>query len=69
MSEKNEPGNAMQHLQIQMGLDNFRSLLHYLLEQQSMNAKVHKARFGALIAEGFTEKQALEVVGKRPLVE
>ena len=66
---ENKPNKALLNLQFQMELDNIRNLLPHVLEQQKLNAKVHRARFNALVSEGFSEKQALEIVGKRPLFE
>lgn len=66
---ENKPNKAMLNLQIQMEMDKIRDLLPHFLEQQKLNAKVHRARFNALVNEGFSEAQALEIVGKRPLFE
>lgn len=66
---ENKPSKALMNLQIQMGMDNIRNLMPHIIEQQKLNAKVHRARFDALVSEGFTENQAIEIVGKRPLFE
>lgn len=66
---ENKPNKAMQSLQFQMAMDEIKNMLPLIQEQQTLNAKIHKARYDALIYEGFTEPQALEIVGKRPLFE
>lgn len=40
-----------------------------IIKIQAANAKLMKAKFEALKAEGFTEQQALEIVKTRPLME
>lgn len=52
-----------------MAMDEIRNMLPLIMEHQSINAKIHKSRYDALIKEGFSESQALEIVSKRPLFE
>ncbi|ACQ68954.1 MULTISPECIES: hypothetical protein [unclassified Exiguobacterium] len=40
-----------------------------IIKIQVANAKLMKAKFEALKAEGFTEQQALEIIKSRPLME
>ena len=67
---KNEPKNkALQLLELQFANDELRGMLPLWLERVSPIAKMRKAKFDALLAEGFTESQAIEIVAKSPVVE
>lgn len=58
-----EPANgAMKNLQIQMELDQFKHNLPYIIENAVLIAKVMKSRYDSLLAVGFTESQALEII-------
>ena len=61
--------SAALSLEIQMELDNLKSLLPLFLEKHSLNARILKSQFDSLLKEGFSEAQALEIISKRPLIE
>lgn len=43
--------------------------LPFLIQSSSIAAKMLKAKYDNLIAEGFNEQQAMEIVKNRPLYE
>lgn len=59
----------MQQLQQEMMLDELTALVTTAVKMQVGLAEIHKARFDALMNEGFTEAQALEIVAKRSIAE
>lgn len=67
MSEKTN--KAMQSLELQMALDNMKEFLPLFIERCTPNAKIRKAKYEALLKEGFTEAQAIEIVSKSPIIE
>lgn len=65
----NLPNKALQLLEFQMMNDTLKELAPLVIERTEPLAKIRKAKFDALIKEGFTEHQAIEVVSKSPIVE
>ena len=66
----NYPMNkATEQLQLEMELDNMRGNLPYMIQLVQHNAKLSKAKYDALLEEGFTEEQALKIVVSQKLLE
>ncbi|PEL75400.1 hypothetical protein CN603_13000 [Bacillus toyonensis] len=59
------PGGQYSNIELEMILDNFVKALPIQLRMQREISKLFKARFDALVSEGFTEQQALEIVKAR----
>ncbi|GCF71773.1 hypothetical protein BC2903_55920 [Bacillus cereus] len=60
-----EPNKQYTNIELEMILDNFVKALPMQIRMQREMSKVYKARFDALVSEGFTEQQALEIVKSR----
>ncbi|HHB2168497.1 hypothetical protein OCB69_22675 [Bacillus cereus] len=59
MSETN--GNYS-NIELEMMLDTMKKNLPIQIKYHNELAKLYKARFDALVREGFTQEQALEIV-------
>lgn len=60
-----EPNKQYTNIELEIILDNFVKALPIQLRMQREMSKLFKARFDALVSEGFTEQQALEIVKAR----
>ncbi|HHT7152332.1 hypothetical protein BK718_16920 [Bacillus thuringiensis serovar andalousiensis] len=58
-------GGQYSNIELEMILDNFVKALPMQIRVQREMSKLLKARFDALVSEGFTEQQALEIVKSR----
>lgn len=59
---------TLQRLELEMAVHNFVENLDLIIENGKALAKIRKAKYDALIAEGFTEQQALHIVSvSKPL--
>ncbi|MDZ5608580.1 hypothetical protein U2I54_16135 [Bacillus pseudomycoides] len=59
------PNGNYSNIELEMILDNFVKALPVQLRMQREMSKLYKARFDALVKQGFTEQQALEIVKAR----
>lgn len=57
------------NIEWEMALDETRRQLPYFIQNASMTAKLLKAKYDSLVAEGFTAEQAMEIVKTRPMYE
>ncbi|WP_374964598.1 hypothetical protein [Lysinibacillus sp. RS5] len=61
--------SAMMSLEIQMMMDNLIKWSPLLMKHYVTTAKLRKSKYDSLIAEGFTEQQAIEIITKTPITE
>ncbi|MEV9641752.1 hypothetical protein ABZ756_13710 [Mammaliicoccus sciuri] len=50
-------------------IEHMNEMLPYVIQEWDVKAKFLKKKHDRLIAEGFTEEQALEIVKTRPIFE
>lgn len=68
MSEQPK-SNAMVSLEAQIRLDTLKNLFPVILDEIKMNAKLRKAKYDALVDEGFSSEQAIEIISKSKILE
>jgi len=55
------------NVEMEMAVDEMTRGLPYLVKEIQIKSKLLKARYDSLRSEGFTEKQAMEIVKTRPI--
>ncbi|EMN7726844.1 hypothetical protein WB980_000088 [Bacillus cereus] len=60
-----EPNKQYTNIELEIILDNFVKALPMQMRMQREMSKLYKVRYDALVSEGFTEQQALEIVKSR----
>lgn len=64
-----KPNGKVSRVELEMVLDHIKETLPVMLQKAEHDAKLIKAKYEALLAEGFTEAQALKIVSTRELYE
>lgn len=67
MSEDKVSGKIT-NVELQIMVDELKRMLPYQIEQIQINSKILKARYDSLKKEGFSDKEALEIVKARGIV-
>ncbi|MGF9907913.1 hypothetical protein [Brevibacillus porteri] len=63
-----KPNGKLTPIEWQMLIDELVAEMPYQIKMYAESSKLFKARFDALIATGFTEQQALEIVKARGIM-
>jgi hypothetical protein len=56
-------------VEMEMALDQFLEGVPVILQMMGPQAKLLKAKYDALVKEGFSEAQAIEIIKVRPIIE
>lgn len=67
MSNSDKPNGRMSRAEMEIAQDYQESLLPVIVRQANIDARILKAKYDALIQEGFNAQQALHIVATRPL--
>ncbi|TQR29410.1 hypothetical protein [Brevibacillus brevis] len=62
-----KPNGKLTPIELQMMLDDFIKNMPFQIKYFTESAKLYKARFDSLVAAGFTEAQALQILKARGL--
>lgn len=54
--------SAQQMLEFEQGTKSLLAMLPTILEEFNVKAKVKRGKFDALVKEGFTEEQAMQII-------
>lgn len=60
---------TMQRLEAEMAIHNLVQNMDVFIEHQQALAKIRKAKYDALVKEGFTNEQALHIVSVSKMFE
>lgn len=69
MSNQDKPTGKVTRIEMEVALDYLIESLPVLIRRASIDAQMLKVKYDALVAEGFSKQQALEIVKSRPLYE
>jgi alkylhydroperoxidase family enzyme len=69
MSKEDKPNGKVTGIEMQIALDQLVASLPYIMQKTVHDAKLLKKKYDSLLAAGFTEDQALEIVKARPIIE
>lgn len=64
-----KPQGKVTRVEFELMLDQMLEGLPVLIQKAGADAQLLKAKYDALVKEGFTNEQALEIVKARPLWE
>lgn len=67
--ENNRPNQPTTQVEWEMLIDRIKLALPAQLQLVPIQAQVLRKKYDSLIAQGFTEKQALEIIIRRPMFE
>lgn len=54
--------SAQTLLEAEQRLETLRAIIPSLVEEYGVNARIKREKFKALIAEGFTQEQAMQII-------
>ncbi|WP_138751105.1 hypothetical protein [Paenibacillus sinopodophylli] len=69
MSKQDRPTGRVTPVEMALAVDMMLDALPYQIQIAASHAKIRRAKYLALVAEGFTEAQALEIVKATPPFE
>ena len=64
-----KPSGKISRVEMEIALDQIQESMPAMIRKAGLDAQLLKAKYEALVAEGFTEAQALELTKGRPLYE